>query len=125
MKQEKMMAAGLIKTTKIHVERQGNCKKKVYQKAKKTSSSSSESEYIESSHNSEFGSDETFSLPGSDSEQTMSDNMVRVERRTRSTKDSISELMYPTQEAIDISSSSEDEHEPQPNPIKVVVPKIE
>ncbi|MED6162210.1 hypothetical protein PIB30_068288 [Stylosanthes scabra] len=33
--------------------------------------------------------------------------------------------IYPTQEVIDISSSSEDEHEPQPNPIKIVVPKIE
>ncbi|MED6197154.1 hypothetical protein PIB30_054075 [Stylosanthes scabra] len=61
-------------------------------KAKNTSSSSSKSEYIESSHESEFGSDETFSLPKSDSEQTMSDSMVRVERRTRSTKDSVSEM---------------------------------
>ncbi|MED6126163.1 hypothetical protein PIB30_075683 [Stylosanthes scabra] len=33
--------------------------------------------------------------------------------------------IYPTQEVIDISSSSEDEHEPQPNPIKIVFPKIE
>ncbi|MED6150574.1 hypothetical protein PIB30_073651 [Stylosanthes scabra] len=62
MEQEKTMAAGLIKTAKMHVERQGKSKKK----AKKTSSSSSESEYIESSHDSESGSDETFSLPGSD-----------------------------------------------------------
>ncbi|MED6199314.1 hypothetical protein PIB30_074813, partial [Stylosanthes scabra] len=84
MKQEKTMKAGLIKIAQMHVERQGKSKKK----AKKTSSSSSESEYIESSHDSESGSDETFSLPGSDSEQTMSDSMVRVERRTRSKKDS-------------------------------------
>ncbi|MED6200990.1 hypothetical protein PIB30_090615 [Stylosanthes scabra] len=87
MKQEKTMKAGLIKTAQMHVERQGKSKKK----AKKTSSSSSKSEYIESSHDSESGSDETFSLPGSDSEQTMSDSMVRVERRTRSKKDSGSE----------------------------------
>ncbi|MED6196358.1 hypothetical protein PIB30_046711 [Stylosanthes scabra] len=80
--------SSLTKTAKMHVERQGKSKKK----AKKTSSSSSESEYIESSHDSESGSDETFSLPGSDSEQTMSDTMVRVERRTRSTKDSVSEM---------------------------------
>ncbi|MED6200053.1 hypothetical protein PIB30_081529 [Stylosanthes scabra] len=70
-----------------YVERQGKSKKK----AKKTSSSSSESEYIDSSNDSESGSDETFSLPGSDSKQTMSDSMVRVERRTRSKKDSSSE----------------------------------
>ncbi|MED6177389.1 hypothetical protein PIB30_097676 [Stylosanthes scabra] len=76
--------SGLIKTAQMHVERQGKSKKK----AKKTSSSSSESEYIESSHDSESGSDETFSLLGSDSEQTMFDSMVRVERRTRSKKDS-------------------------------------
>ncbi|MED6188830.1 hypothetical protein PIB30_089616, partial [Stylosanthes scabra] len=31
----------------------------------------------------------------------------------------------PTQEVIDISSGSEDEHEPQPNPIRIIVPKIE
>ncbi|MED6125683.1 hypothetical protein PIB30_070932 [Stylosanthes scabra] len=74
MKQEKTMKAGLIKTAQMHVERQGKSNKK----AKKTSSSSSESEYIESSHDSESGSDDTFSLPGSDSEQTMSDSMVRV-----------------------------------------------
>ncbi|MED6219515.1 hypothetical protein PIB30_036496 [Stylosanthes scabra] len=33
--------------------------------------------------------------------------------------------IYPTQEVIDISSGSEDEHEPQPHLIKVVVPKVE
>ncbi|MED6198574.1 hypothetical protein PIB30_067693 [Stylosanthes scabra] len=72
----------------MHVERQGKSNKK----AKKTSSSSSESEYIESSHDSESGSDDTFYLPGSDSEQIMSDSMVWVQRRTRSKKDSSSEM---------------------------------
>ncbi|MED6213838.1 hypothetical protein PIB30_097295 [Stylosanthes scabra] len=33
--------------------------------------------------------------------------------------------IYPTQEVIDISSGSEDDHEPQPDPIRIVVPKIE
>ncbi|MED6224337.1 hypothetical protein PIB30_083000 [Stylosanthes scabra] len=171
--------------------------------------SSSESEYIKSSHESESGSDETFSLLESDLEQTMSDGLVRVKRRTRrmndyvsipnplwqpseeeeapheqpppqqphqpcqqqqpqqeyidisscsegepeptpirvlipkdetyivpTTEDRIEEgvpsqsvlevvPIYPIQEVIDISSSSEDEHEPQPKPIKVVVPKVE
>ncbi|MED6111922.1 hypothetical protein PIB30_056790 [Stylosanthes scabra] len=31
----------------------------------------------------------------------------------------------PTQEVIDISFGSDDEHEPQPDPIRIVVPKIE
>ncbi|MED6159096.1 hypothetical protein PIB30_039242 [Stylosanthes scabra] len=31
----------------------------------------------------------------------------------------------PTQEVIDILSGSEDEHEQQPDPIRIVVPKIE
>ncbi|MED6223243.1 hypothetical protein PIB30_072104 [Stylosanthes scabra] len=139
MKHEKTMAAGLIKTAKMHVERQGKSKKK----AKKTSSSSSESKYI--------GSDETFSLPGSDSEQTMSDSMVLVERRTRSTKDSVSEMQDGHTLAQAVSSikkrknlqreerrqkrtKQQDEQdqqppqthgEPEPTPITMLVPKAE
>ncbi|MED6173193.1 hypothetical protein PIB30_056950 [Stylosanthes scabra] len=74
MKQEKTMTAGLIKTAKMHVERLGKSKKKV----KKTSSSSFESEYIESSHDSESSSDETFSLPGSDSEMQDGHTLAQV-----------------------------------------------
>ncbi|MED6223762.1 hypothetical protein PIB30_077236 [Stylosanthes scabra] len=123
MKQEKTNAAGLIKTAKMH--------------AKKMSSSSSESEYVES----ESGSDDTFFEDESDSEETKSESLVQVEKTRKRgnnsasacdegwsetlplTQKTISEPIYPTQEVIDISSSSEDEHKPQP--IKVVVLKIE
>ncbi|MED6195791.1 hypothetical protein PIB30_041340, partial [Stylosanthes scabra] len=82
------LAAGLIKIAKMHVEKEGKSKKN----AKKRSSFSSESEYVESSYESESGSDDTFSPHESDSEQTISESLVQVERKSKRTNDSVSEI---------------------------------
>ncbi|MED6212129.1 hypothetical protein PIB30_080305 [Stylosanthes scabra] len=72
----------------MHVEKEGKSKKN----AKKRSSSSSESEYVESNYESESGSDDTFYQHESDSEQTMSSSLVQVERKSKRTNDSVSEI---------------------------------
>ncbi|MED6211746.1 hypothetical protein PIB30_076588 [Stylosanthes scabra] len=147
------MAAGLIKTAKMHVEKEGKSKKK----AKKRSSSSSESEYVDSSYESESGSDE------SDSEQTMFDSLDghTLDQAVSSIRKKSANLFVevyeqhhqqphqqppeeeelpheqppsqqphqpcqqqqPQQEFIDISSCSEGE--PGPTLIRVLIPKAE
>ncbi|MED6148021.1 hypothetical protein PIB30_049250 [Stylosanthes scabra] len=78
MKQEKTMK-GLIRTAMLVDERQGKSKKK----GKKGSSSTSEPEYVDSSHESE-------SIYEADSEQTMSQVVVQVERTRPRRNDSAS-----------------------------------
>ncbi|MED6191734.1 hypothetical protein PIB30_003076 [Stylosanthes scabra] len=70
MKQERTMKAGLIRTAMLVDERREKLKKK----GKKGSSSTSEPEYVDSSHESEFEYE-------ADSEQTSSQVMVQRHRR--------------------------------------------
>ncbi|MED6124173.1 hypothetical protein PIB30_056635 [Stylosanthes scabra] len=72
----------------MHVEKVEKSKKN----AKKRSSSSSESEYVQSSYQSGSGSDDTFSQHESDSEQTISESLVQVERKSKRTNDFVSEI---------------------------------
>ncbi|MED6170754.1 hypothetical protein PIB30_034146 [Stylosanthes scabra] len=109
--------------------------------AKKMSSTSSESEYVEPSYEYKFGSDDTFFDDESDTEETRSESLVQVARIRKRRNDSgsapdegsretlplaqktVAKPRYPTQLVIDISSSSEDD--PELTPITVLIPKTE
>ncbi|MED6173857.1 hypothetical protein PIB30_063603 [Stylosanthes scabra] len=98
MKQEKTMKAGLIRTAMLVDERQGKSKKK----SKKVSSSIFELEYVGSGH--EYESENE-----ADSEQTMSQIVVQVERRRPIRNDSASKRQ-PLARKTTSRSDSEDGH---------------
>ncbi|MED6144240.1 hypothetical protein PIB30_013846 [Stylosanthes scabra] len=117
MVQEKTMRAGLVRTAKAPLTNKGKHKKNT------RNGSSSESEYISSDSVYEEGYD-------SDSEMTRSEAIVRVERKSKRKNDSVPapvhdpdfEPIPATQDVIEINSDDED---PEPRPIKMLIPKVE
>ncbi|MED6192726.1 hypothetical protein PIB30_012896 [Stylosanthes scabra] len=65
--------------------------------------------------------------PAHNQEQKHEQKQQQQQQNQEPASQSVVEVVpvFPTQEVIDISSGSDDDNEPQPQPIKLLVPKIE